>query len=139
MLLKVDFNMKRVRSLYKPIYLIERTILLSLSTVTVLLLLLPVVALTSTYLPGDIMDPWAGGPGYYSSWSNGPPNTPDFFPIAAWLQSPESTTNAQKYREIGINLHIGLWQGPTANQLSALAACSHELRNVNEVPKAVVT
>ena len=39
------------------------------------------------------------------------------FPIAVWLQSPE---NAPKFQAIGINLYVGLWEGPTADQLAAL-------------------
>lgn len=42
---------------------------------------------------------------------------PDTFPIAVWLQSPH---NAAKYRSIGINLYISLWNGPTEEQLTAL-------------------
>ena len=42
---------------------------------------------------------------------------PARFPIAVWLQSPR---NAAKYQSIGINLYVGLWNGPTAEQLSAL-------------------
>jgi hypothetical protein len=44
---------------------------------------------------------------------------PDFFPLAVWLQDPR---NAEKYRDIGVNLYIGLWRGPTAAQLSLLRA-----------------
>ncbi|MBB6053170.1 hypothetical protein [Armatimonas rosea] len=44
---------------------------------------------------------------------------PDSFPIAVWLQSPE---NAHRYRAAGINLYVGLWQGPTEAQLAALNA-----------------
>lgn len=55
----------------------------------------------------------------YSAWSQGLPTDPSFFPIAVWVQSPR---NAQRYREAGINLYVGLWNGPTAEQLSALKA-----------------
>ncbi len=54
---------------------------------------------------------------YYSKWSNGPAATNDYFPICVWLQSPHQ---AAKYKQIGINTYIGLWQGPTQEQLSAL-------------------
>lgn len=43
----------------------------------------------------------------------------DFFPIAVWLQAPR---NAKRFREAGINLYVGLWKGPTAEQLRALKA-----------------
>jgi len=41
------------------------------------------------------------------------------FPIAVWLQSPK---NAIRYKQAGVNLYIGLWQGPTEEDLSALKA-----------------
>ena len=53
----------------------------------------------------------------YAQWKNGPPNDPEYFPIAVWLQNPG---NAKKYQQAGINLYIGLWQGPTEEQLAAL-------------------
>lgn len=40
-----------------------------------------------------------------------------FFPIGVWLQSP---TNATRYQAAGMNTYVGLWQGPTAQQLSEL-------------------
>ncbi|MCA1595344.1 MAG: hypothetical protein LC772_02810, partial [Chloroflexi bacterium] len=50
---------------------------------------------------------------------DGAPTSSSVFPIAVWLQSPE---NAAKYRAAGINLYVGLWQGPTEAQLAALKA-----------------
>src|SRR5689334_13264772 len=43
----------------------------------------------------------------------------DSFPIAVWLQAP---ANASKYKAAGINLYVGLWQGPTEEQLAILKA-----------------
>jgi hypothetical protein len=57
--------------------------------------------------------------GAYSRWSAGPSNAADFFPIAVWLQSPH---RAEQYKQAGINVYVGLWKGPTAEQLSALKA-----------------
>lgn len=65
--------------------------------------------------------PWEGGPSYYGKWSNGPSTDPGVFPIAVWLQSP---SKAAEYQSIGVNLFIGLWQGPTETQLSDLAQAS---------------
>jgi hypothetical protein len=48
---------------------------------------------------------------------------PAFFPIAVWLQNP---SNAAKYRAAGINLYVGLWRGPTDEQLAELK--KHDLR-----------
>lgn len=41
------------------------------------------------------------------------------FPIAVWLQDPSM---ASRYQKAGFNLYVGLWQGPTEAQLSALKA-----------------
>ncbi len=50
-------------------------------------------------------------------FKRGLPTSPEFFPIAVWLQAP---SNAEKYRAIGINTYVGLWRGPTEEQLDAL-------------------
>ncbi|MFQ6133321.1 MAG: hypothetical protein ACE5R4_14860 [Armatimonadota bacterium] len=59
------------------------------------------------------------GSGRYAKWEYGPPSDPDYFPIAVWLQAPG---NAAKYQAAGINLYVGLWQGPTEEQIAALRA-----------------
>lgn len=56
--------------------------------------------------------PWA-------TWKHGPPSAPGYFPIAVWLQDPR---NAKRYQAAGINLYVGLWNGPTEAQLAALKA-----------------
>jgi len=53
----------------------------------------------------------------YAQWENGPPHDANFFPIAVWLQSPG---NAKRYRQAGINTYVGLWRGPTDEQLAEL-------------------
>jgi hypothetical protein len=55
----------------------------------------------------------------YAAWIHGPPTDPSFFPIAVWLQSP---ANAARYRDAGMNTYVGLWRGPTAEQLETLRA-----------------
>ncbi len=55
------------------------------------------------------------------AWVHGPWHDPDVFPIGVWLQDP---ANAARYRQAGINLYIGLWQGPTEEQLAALRAAA---------------
>jgi hypothetical protein len=72
-----------------------------------------------TGFPADTFLPWAGGPAYYAKWTHGPPADENFFPIAVWLQSP---SNATRYKNVGVNLFIGLWQGPTESQLTGLAS-----------------
>jgi hypothetical protein len=64
--------------------------------------------------------PNAGGapsPGSYSGWMNGPSADPGYFPVAVWLQDPQ---RAPQFRKAGINMYVGLWQGPTEEQLAAL-------------------
>jgi len=53
----------------------------------------------------------------YAKWENGPPRDADFFPIAVWLQNP---SNANRYKQAGINTYVGLWRGPTEQQLAEL-------------------
>ena len=53
----------------------------------------------------------------YSKWKNGPSRTEDFFPIAVWLQSPSKAGN---YKQAGFNTYVGLWKGPTEQQLAEL-------------------
>jgi hypothetical protein len=53
----------------------------------------------------------------YAKWSRGPSTDPSFFPIGVWLQDP---ANADRYRQAGFNTYVGLWEGPTEEQLSAL-------------------
>jgi hypothetical protein len=65
----------------------------------------------------DQYGPWAGGASYYGAFSHGPPSDPSFFPIAVWLQDPAM---AKPYAAIGINTYVGLWQGPTEDQLATL-------------------
>jgi hypothetical protein len=50
-------------------------------------------------------------------WSRGLPDDPAFFPIGVWLQDPR---NAPRFKELGINVYVGLWNGPTAGQIAAL-------------------
>ncbi|MEN8230747.1 MAG: T9SS type A sorting domain-containing protein [Bacteroidota bacterium] len=52
-----------------------------------------------------------------SRWVNGFSDDSTFFPIAVWLQNP---SYADEYLSTGVNLQIGLWQGPTERQLSDL-------------------
>ncbi|MEW6157774.1 MAG: hypothetical protein AB1813_10095 [Verrucomicrobiota bacterium] len=59
----------------------------------------------------------AGDQSLYARWPNGPSADPAFFPIAVWLQHPK---NALRFKAAGINLYVGLWRGPTEEQLSAL-------------------
>ena len=53
----------------------------------------------------------------YLVWDMGPPTEESWFPIGVWLQDPR---NAERYLNAGINVYVGLWQGPTEAQLDAL-------------------
>jgi len=74
---------------------------------------------TSTDFPGDTFLPRYGGPSYFAKWPNGPSSDPSFVFISVWLQTP---SNASKYKKVGIDYFTGLWEGPTEDQLSTLAA-----------------
>jgi hypothetical protein len=50
-------------------------------------------------------------------FSKGLPADPNTFPIAVWLQAP---SNAGRYAAIGINTYVGLWRGPSEEQLDQL-------------------
>jgi hypothetical protein len=41
----------------------------------------------------------------------------NFFPLAVWVQNP---SKAPEYKKAGINTYVGLWRGPTAEQLAEL-------------------
>jgi hypothetical protein len=53
----------------------------------------------------------------YAQWTHGPSTNADYFPIGVWAQNPR---NAERYKAAGINLFVGLWRGPTADQLGQL-------------------
>jgi hypothetical protein len=67
---------------------------------------------------GDTYLPWAGGAAYYAKWTHGPPSDPSFFPLMVWLQDPSLTS---KYKAIGINTFVGIWDGPTQAQIDQFA------------------
>lgn len=55
----------------------------------------------------------------YGQWINGLSTNDNYFPIGVWMQRPE---DAAQWRAAGVNLYIGLWAGPTADQLETLRA-----------------
>jgi len=55
----------------------------------------------------------------YIKWENGPSHGADFFAIAVWLQNPGK---ALQYKQAGFNTYVGLWRGPTEEQLAQLKA-----------------
>lgn len=81
-------------------------------------------------------------PNAYGQWKNGPPSGQDYFPIGVWLQDPK---NAPRYQAAGINLYIGLWRGPTPEQLSTLkqhnmpVICSLTETGLNDPNNSIIT
>ena len=61
---------------------------------------------------------------------------PDVFPIAVWLQSP---ANAADYKAIGINIYVGLWRGPTEEQLADLEAARDARSSARRTTSAAST
>ena len=55
----------------------------------------------------------------YAKWENGPSHDAGFFAIAVWLQNPGK---ALQYKQAGFNTYVGLWRGPTEEQLAQLKA-----------------
>jgi hypothetical protein len=65
--------------------------------------------------------PWFGGPSYYGAWPRGFPSDASYFPIGVWMQNP---ANAERFAAVGINHFVGLWQGPTEEQLANARAAN---------------
>ena len=76
--------------------------------------LLPALALAVT-VGVSASQAASGNP--YARWQNGPAHDESFFPIAVWLQPP---AKARQYLNAGFNTCVGLWEGPTEEQLTAL-------------------
>jgi hypothetical protein len=67
----------------------------------------------------------------YAGWERGPNKDASFFPIAVWLQNP---SRAGEYKKAGFNTYVGLWRGPTEEQLAQLSdAGMHVICDQNEV------
>lgn len=72
--------------------------------------------------PGELEPlPWFGGPAYYGAWPRGYPADASYFPIGVWMQNP---ANAERFEAVGVNHFVGLWQGPTDEQLANARAAS---------------
>ncbi|HWA71903.1 MAG TPA: hypothetical protein VG937_06215 [Polyangiaceae bacterium] len=64
--------------------------------------------------------PWFGGPDYYARWPRYP-RDPSYFSVGVWMQNP---LNAERFAAVGVNHFVGLWQGPTDEQLATARAAS---------------
>jgi len=67
---------------------------------------------------GDVYLPWYGGSPYYRRWPNAPVSSPESWIVSVWMQNP---VNAARFRDAGVNLFVGLWNGPTDEQFANLA------------------
>jgi len=74
------------------------------------------VALLALASPA-VAQPPPSPPSPYAKWTRGPSVATNFFPIAVWLQDP---SNAERYLRAGFNTYVGLWEGPTEDQLARL-------------------
>lgn len=88
-------------------------------TPTVLAVSLIMRSLTATNIAGETPMNSEVEKTRYAKWERGLPASIDYFPIAVWLQNPK---NAERYKSIGVNLYVGLWKGPTEEQLEILAS-----------------
>ncbi len=81
--------------------------------------LIPVIAflLLAGQAPSEAGPPPASIPAPRLLHPSGVPVDDSYFPIAVWLQDPR---NAPRFKAAGINLYVGLWNGPTEPQLAAL-------------------
>ncbi len=75
------------------------------------------IVLITTTLTAALPSASAGETTGQDAFARGLPASADNFPIAVWLQAPR---NAVRYKQIGINLYVGLWQGPNEQQLVEL-------------------
>lgn len=71
----------------------------------------------AVFTPDEAAPAAQGANSVYRQWEKGLPSDPHFFPIAVWLQAPR---NAKRFQEAGMNLYVGLWNGPTEEQLAEL-------------------
>ena len=83
-----------------------------------------VAALTLMLVAGSCSLAQAETTSPYAQWSNGPSTDPGYFPLAVWLQDPST---ANQWKNAGMNLFVGLWQGPTMQQLSTLQAADMQV------------
>jgi hypothetical protein len=64
-----------------------------------------------------------GGANYFGKWANSLPTDPSFFPIAVYNETMNDPAgDAAKYRAIGVNGYVGLWNGMNPQIASALKA-----------------
>ena len=110
------------------------------------------LAILSVVLLACVSLSWAADPsakpsapaGPYAAYSTGPWNDPNFFPLTVWLQAPR---NAQRFKDAGINMYVGIFDGPKYEDLAAYekagmpVICSQTegaLKYAKEKPNGVV-
>ncbi len=88
------------------------------------LCILSIVSFHASLSSAQVTSPLPVGDGSkspYAAWSPSVLGEEEYFPIAVWLQAPR---NAERYKKAGINLYVGLWRGPTEDQLQTLHQAS---------------
>lgn len=63
------------------------------------------------YLKGDMLEPWCGGPAYYSKWNKGLSSNNTFFPKTVFYQQ---TSYINSYKNVGIN-SFSYWDPATTS------------------------
>ncbi|MGD0999494.1 MAG: hypothetical protein ABSA67_02240 [Candidatus Brocadiia bacterium] len=87
------------------------------------LLTIGALLLAATIAGGaDEANPQPSSP--YAPWKNGPSQDASFFPIGVFTQEP---AYAPRYKSAGVNLYVGLWNGPTEAQLAELKKCGMQV------------
>ena len=71
---------------------------------------------------GVTLRPVDGGLDYYGRWSNSLPTDESFFPISVFNETLDNTADATKYKILGVNGFVGLWNGMTPQIATALRA-----------------
>jgi len=90
---------------------------LSLFALPVLLCATTLPALAQSATSAATASASKAAPAKPNLWKNSPLGAPDFFPLSVWCQQPRL---AEKYKAIGINTYVALWDGPTEKDLIAL-------------------
>jgi hypothetical protein len=72
--------------------------------------------------PGVTLRAVDGGAGYYGKWANSLPTADTFFPISVFNETLHEAGDTAKYKALGINGYVGLWNGITPEIAAKLKA-----------------
>jgi hypothetical protein len=71
---------------------------------------------------GVTLRPVDGGLGYYGRWANSLPTDEGFYPISVFNETLSNTGDTAKYKALGVNGFVGLWNGMSPQIAAALKA-----------------